>query len=121
MRESTSAATALADGIPAPPGPGARPTRSPPASTVAGSPEMMLRLADDHDRIAGELRDIVARRLFAAGLALEAALGLTGEHRAAGQVQHAISELDLVIRDIRDVVFDSRRPDWPAPGRSGRG
>jgi signal transduction histidine kinase len=80
---------------------------------------MMLRLAEDRDRIAGELSDIVVRRLFSAGLALEAALGLIGEHRAAGRVQHAVSELDLAIRDIRDVVFDSRRPDWPAPGRSG--
>jgi two-component system, NarL family, sensor histidine kinase DevS len=82
---------------------------------------MLLRLADDRDRIAGELSDIVVRRLFSAGLALEAALGLIGEHRAAGRVQHASSELDLAIRDIRDVVFDSRRPGWTAPGRSGRG
>lgn len=119
MRDSSSVATALADGIPGSPRPGARPTRSPPASTVAGSPEMMLRLAEDRDRIAGELSDIVVRRLFSAGLALDAALGLIGEHRAAGRVQHAISELDLAIRDIRDMVFDSRRPDWPAPGRSG--
>ena len=121
MCESSSAATALADGIPGPPGPGMRATRSPPASTVADSPEVMLRLADDHDRIAGELNDLVARRLFSAGLDLEAALGLTGEHCAAGRIRRAISELDLAIRDIRDVVFDSRRPDWPAPGRSGRG
>ena len=121
MRESSSAATALADGLPGPPGPGARPTRSPPASTVADSPEVMLRLADDHDRIAGGLNDIVVRRLFSAGLDLEVALGLIGEHRAAGRIRHAVSELDLAIRDIRDAVFDSRRPDWPAPGRSGRG
>ena len=108
MRESSSAATALADGIPGPPGPGVRPALSPQASTVAGSPEMMLRLADDRDRIAGELNDIVVHRLFSAGLDLEAALEQTGEHRAAAGIQHAISELDLAIRDIRDVVFDSR-------------
>jgi signal transduction histidine kinase len=82
---------------------------------------MMLRLADDRDRIAGELSDIVVRRLFSAGLALEAALGLIGEHRAAARIQHAISELDLAIRDIRDVcsipVGRARLP----PGRSGRG
>ena len=119
MRDSFSVAAAPADGIPEPPGPSTRPTRSPPASTVAGSPEIMLRLAEDRDRIAGELSDIVVRRLFSAGLALEAALGLIGEHRAAGRIQHAISELDLAIRDIREIAFDSRRPDWPAPGRSG--
>ena len=47
------------------------------------------------------------RPLFSAGLDLEAALGLIGEHRAAGRIQHAVSELDLAIRDIRDMVFDS--------------
>ena len=80
---------------------------------------MTLRLAGDHDQIAGRLNDIVAHRLFSAGLALEAALGLIGGHRAAGGIQHAVSELDLAIRDIRDMVFDSGRPDWPAARRSG--
>jgi hypothetical protein len=121
MRESSSVATALADGIPGPTGVGARPSRSPPASTVAGSPERIPRLTGDHDRIAAERNDIVAHRLFSAGLALEAALGLTGGHRAADRIQHAIRELDLAIRDIRDMVFDSGRPDSPAAGRSGRG
>jgi hypothetical protein len=109
MRDSSSVADALADGIPGPPGPGARPTRSLPVSTAPGSPEMMLCLAADRDRIVGELSDIVAHRLFSAGLALETALGLIGEHHAAGWIQSAVSELDLAIRDIRNVVFDSRR------------
>jgi hypothetical protein len=74
---------------------------------------MTLRLAEDHDRIAGGLDDIVARRLFSAGPALEAVLGLTGEHRAAGSIQHAISELDLAIRDFRNVLFDHQQPDSP--------
>ena len=100
-----------AEGIPGLPGPGLRPTRDPPASSAAGLPDMTLRLAGDHDRIAARLNDIVARRLFSAGLALQAALELIGEHRAAGKVQHAVSELDLAIRDIRDMVFD---PGWPA-------
>lgn len=34
------------------------------------------------------------RRLFSAGLALEAVAGLMGDHGAAGKVQEAISELD---------------------------
>jgi hypothetical protein len=65
------------------------------------------------------LNDIVVRRLFSAGLDLEVALGLIGEHRAAGTVQRAVSELDLAIRDIRNVVFGSRRPGRPAAGRAG--
>jgi hypothetical protein len=105
MRESSSVAAVPAESMPGLPRPGVRPTRGLLASTAAGSPEMMLRLADDHDRIAGGLNDIVVRRLFSAGLDLEGALGLIGEHRAASRVQHAVSELDLAIRDIRDVVF----------------
>ena len=62
------------------------------------------------------LNDILVRRLFSAGLALEASLGLIGEHRAAGRIQHAISELDLAITNIRDIVFNSHRPGWPALG-----
>lgn len=86
-----------------------RPTRGPPAA--ADSPETTLPLADEHDRIAERLSDVVVRRIFSAGLDLDAALGLIGEHGAATKVQHAISELDLAVRDIRDAVFDRRRPD----------
>jgi hypothetical protein len=102
---------------------GARPTRGPRAGTAAGSAETTLRLAGDHDRIPGELNDLVAGRLFSAGLDLEAARGLFGEHRAAGRIEYAVSELDLAIRDIGDMVFGSRRAGSPAarkPGQGGR-
>ena len=68
--------------------------------------EMALRLVQEHDRIAEGLNDLVMRRLFSAGLSLEMALGLVGDHPGAGQIRNAIDELDLAIRDIRDVVFD---------------
>ena len=69
----------------------------------------------DCDRIAEGMNDLVVHRLFAAGLALETALGLMGGHPGAGKVQEAISELDLAIRDVRNVVFDHQQPD-PLPG-----
>jgi phage baseplate assembly protein W len=50
----------------------------------------------------------VVRRLFAAGLDLEAVVGLIGDHRASGKICHAIDEMDGAIRDIRDTVFGSR-------------
>jgi hypothetical protein len=71
----------------------------------------MLLLVQDRDRIAGGMNDLVVRRLFSAGLALEMALGLMGGHPGAGRVQDAIGELDLAIRDIRNVVCDLRQPD----------
>ena len=89
------------------------------APAAADSTETTLRLAEDHDRIAERLSDVVVRRIFSAGLDLDAALGLIGEHCAAAKIQHAISELDLTVREIRDVVFDCRRPDSPAA--RGRG
>ena len=80
---------------------------------------MTLRLVQDRDPTAEGMHDIVVRRLFFAGLALEAVAGLIDDHRAAGKVQEAISELDLAVRDLRDMVFDHRRPDLPAAGRPG--
>ena len=59
---------------------------------------MTLRLAQERDRIAGALNDVVINRLFSAGLTLETALGLMDSDRgAAGKVYTAIGELDLVI------------------------
>src|ERR1700734_1217270 len=103
------------------------PARSPAARDLSGqaggagadSPEMTLRLAEDHDRIAEGLNDLVVRRLFAAGLALEAALALIGERRAAGQIERAISELDQAIADLRGTVFDVVRNRLPGAGRPG--
>lgn len=68
--------------------------------------EVALRLAQEYDRIAGGLNDVVVRRLFSAGLALDMALGLMGENPGARKVREAVGELDLAIRDIRNVVFD---------------
>jgi signal transduction histidine kinase len=121
MRESTSVAAAPAERLQEQPGPGTRPTRDPPAGTAADSLAMTLRMIEDHDRIAGLLNDTLVHRLFSAALSLEASLGQIGGHPAAGRIRHALSELDVAIREVRDIVFDSRRPDWPVARRSGRG
>ena len=67
---------------------------------------MTLRLVQERDRIAGGMNDVVVHRLFSAGLALETALVLIGDHPGAAKVQKAIGELDLAIRDFRSVLFD---------------
>ena len=92
--------------------------RTGPRPGRAGDPaEVTLRLAQDRDRIAGALNDVVINRIFSAGLSLETALGLLDGHRgAAGKVRDALGELELAIRDVRNVVFDHRRPD---PSRAG--
>ena len=82
--------------------------------------EVTLRLAQDRDRIAGALNDVVIYRIVSAGLTLETALGLLDGHRGpADKVREALSELELAIRDVRNVVFDHHEPDPPSGGRPG--
>ena len=96
-----------------------RPTRDPPSGRAGDWADAMLLLVQDRDRIAGGMNDLVVHRLFAAGLALETALGLMGGHPGVGKVQEAVGELDLAIRDVRNVVFDHRQPDSPSGGQPG--
>lgn len=69
---------------------------------------------DQHDRLAQRMNDVVVRRIFTAGLDLQAALGLidkhqsAGEHRATRKICHATEELDLAIRDLREILFEHR-------------
>jgi len=86
-----------------------------PEGGAAGGPaEASVYLAEDHERIALGLNDVVVRRLFAAGLDLHAALALMGDHRATGKVGHAIDELDQAIRDIRETIFNHLAGERPA-------
>jgi len=96
-----------------------RPTRDPPPGRAGDWADAALLLVQDRDRIAEGMNDLVVHRLFAAGLALETALGLMGGHPGAGKVQEAIGELDLAIRDVRNVVFDHQQPDPLSGGQPG--
>jgi hypothetical protein len=62
-------------------------TRCPPVSSVgacgqrgSGAAEEIQGLTGDRDRIAQRLNKVVVHRLFAAGLGLQAAVGLVGDH-----------------------------------------
>jgi signal transduction histidine kinase len=106
---------------PAPPQ--GRPTRDPPASSTmvpAGSEaaEEIQNLTDERDRVARRFNDIAVCRLFTAGLDLQAALGLVGDHPGADKIGHAIGELDQAITDLRDAIFDGA-PVTVATGTDG--
>ena len=97
-----------------------QPAHDPLPGSVGDPAEVTLLLMQDRDRIAGALNDVVIYRIVSAGLALETALGLLDGHRgAAGKVRKAVGELDLAIRDIRNVVFDHHKPDPPSGGPPG--
>ena len=94
------------------------PARDPLSGRAGGPADVTLRLAQDRDRIAEALNDIVIHRVFSAGLALETALGLLdGRCSAAGKIQDALGELDLAIRDVRNVLFDHHQLDPRPAGR----
>ena len=114
----TSSGVAGGRAIPEPDEPRIPPARDPPSRRAGGPAEVPPRLAQDRDRTAEALNDIVIHRIFSAGLALETALGLLDVRRgAAGQIQDALGELDLAIWDVRNVLFDHDQPDPPPAGR----
>ena len=122
----SAAATAI---LPLLDAPSPLPTRDSPANDelpvddgAAASPELTQYLTEEHDRIAQGTNHVVVRRIFAAGLDLQDALGLIDDHRAASKIWHAIDELDQAIRDIRNTIFDWQQGHTPrAHGRSSIG
>ena len=106
---------------PAPAVPRVQPTRGPPpgnaqavgGGSATGPAEAILYLVKDRERIAPGLNGVVVRRLFTAGLDLQAALGVLGDHPASGKICHAVDELDQAIRDIRDTIFDHPAGERP--------
>ena len=91
-----------------------QPTASP-QDGAADNLRATLILAHDRDRIAHDMNDRVIHRLFGAGLALQSAHQMMDNHPAERKVQEAIAELDLAIRDIRDVLFDHYGPAITIP------
>jgi hypothetical protein len=103
-----SPSTAGTSTSPASPSPS---TASP--STVGTSTSPASPFPGDYrDRLAQRMNDTVVRRIFAAGLDLQAALGLIDghhlsiEHRLTLKICHAADELDHAIRDLRDILFE---------------
>ncbi|ALG08650.1 GAF domain-containing sensor histidine kinase [Kibdelosporangium phytohabitans] len=66
-----------------------------------------LMVFEDRERIARDLHDLVIQRVFATGMALEAAAAVIGvdPDDAATRVRHAVDDLDVTIQEIRTTVF----------------
>jgi hypothetical protein len=73
---------------------------------ATGPAEANPGLAEDRERIALGLNDIVVRRLLTAGQDLQAALGLMGDDPASSKIRHAMDEMDQAVQGIRDTIFD---------------
>ncbi|WP_328615252.1 GAF domain-containing protein [Amycolatopsis sp. NBC_00355] len=62
-------------------------------------------LYDERDRIAAELHSQVVQRLYAIGLSLQTTAGAARSEVVSRRVRTAIADLDTVIAQIRETVF----------------
>ena len=67
-----------------------------------------LAVLEDRERIAKELHDGAIQALFAVGMGLQGSALLAGDDELRGRLQHAVEELDRVIRDLRNYIFGLR-------------
>jgi signal transduction histidine kinase len=74
-----------------------------------------LAVLRDRERIARDLHDKVIQRLFAAGMALQAANRLPADE-VTTRVEATVDELDAIVNEIRSTIFDLelRPADRPA-------
>ena len=100
----------------APAGPGGRavgpvrPDLEPQASGEGGSPARLRSRSETPGRRAAGVNHLLVHRLFAAGLSLEAAMEMLGNHPASGKIQDAATGLDQAIRELRSLLFDQPSP-----------
>ena len=64
-----------------------------------------LTLLEDRERIARDLHDTVIQRLFATGMALQAASRLTDRSELVARIEAAVDDLDVTVKHIRSTIF----------------
>jgi signal transduction histidine kinase len=69
-----------------------------------------LAVLEERERISKELHDGVIQSIYSVGLNLQGARSLLGDHpdRASQRIDDAINELDSVVRDVRNYIFELR-------------
>jgi PAS domain S-box-containing protein len=73
--------------------------------TDAHQARELVLLAQDRERIARDLHDLVIQRLFAAGLTLQSVTNLVDDAAALERIDAVVDDLDTTIRDIRTTIF----------------
>jgi signal transduction histidine kinase len=76
-------------------------------------------VADDRERMAGDLYDSVIHRLFAAGLQLQATCQMV-EVAEQVRIEATIDLLDASITELRNAIFSLRRPGPLTQSRPAR-
>jgi len=65
-----------------------------------------IGLLDDRERIGRDLHDKVVQRLYAVGMALQAAERLPDLDLVRGRIDKAVDDLDATISEIRTTIFE---------------
>jgi signal transduction histidine kinase len=87
------------------------------AAVVAGLEAYLRDMAAvaERDQIAAELQASVVQRIFAAGLTLQSAAGLTTQPEVSSRISTVVDGLDEIIHLIRNAIFNAtgHHPDLP--------
>ena len=79
------------------------------ATDQATTPGDPLGVAEAEPGLSIEVAEATIQRVFGVGMALAACANRV-DQRTASRLEHAIEELDQVIRDLRTDIFDRLRP-----------
>lgn len=67
-----------------------------------------LGLMEERERIAKELHDGIIQSLFAVGMSLQGTALMSPSNDVSERIEHAVEELDRVVRDLRNYIFGLR-------------
>ena len=67
-----------------------------------------LGLMEERERIAKDLHDGIIQSLFAVGMYLQSTAQIAGSPDVSARVEGSVTELDRVIRDLRNYIFGLR-------------
>lgn len=70
-----------------------------------------LRVAEDRERLARDLHDLIIQRVFAAGLRLQSIQGMIDNPDLADRVADTITQLDETIAELRAAIFRLSQPE----------
>jgi signal transduction histidine kinase len=74
----------------------------------AQADQRRLGLMEERERIAKELHDGIIQSLFAVGMKLQSTALMAASAEISDRVESAVTELDRVIRDLRNYIFGLR-------------
>ena len=67
-------------------------------------------LVEERERVADDVRERTIQRVFALGLSISA-LSAEGRAPSSGELRLHVLETDLIIRELREVIFPDDRAD----------